>query len=581
MLSEVSFRQLNESLLSELVARGYDGQADHADEVNHQTDFLIAQGGEKRKVAVKVLELVTRCRAINPNMISFTKEFLERMSILFSKEFLLASLAFPIKHVGAEIHMVMANPLDNELVNTLACMAGSEVIPYCGATTDIRAAIDELYLPASSGLGPNSAEESEKGQDIEQVVKQATNAVADYFNNSKSDDFLALASNPFLILLVRLILTDVLEKSISDLHFETEKNYFRLRVRQDGVLRQVWRFEKPLGRAIIARIKVLCGLPLSEVAKPLDGRITQSLVLGREMDIRVSILRSAHGEKAVLRILDRGKDQLSFEDLKLSEFASVRIKEAMQRPNGMILVTGPTGSGKTTTLYAILNELNDEGVNISTAEDPVEYELDGATQVSCTETGTTFAEALKSFLRQDPDIIMVGEIRDNETADIATKAALTGHLMLSTLHTNDAASAITRLLNIGVAPYVIAACNLTVVAQRLVRKICDSCKESYSPSEVELKNVDVSVEVLDGRDFCIGRGCERCYGTGYRGRMGVLEVLTVNVELEKLIASGASAGELHACAVKNGMQTMRQSAQQKLLAGTTSVEEVLRVTADD
>jgi len=532
MLSEQSLCKLNQSLLVELSARGYESQLVASEGRVHQTDALVAQGGEECKVAIKVLEAITRCRAINPNMISFTRDFLERMSILFTKDFLLHSLAFPIKHAGAELHMVMANPLDAELVTTIECLSGSEVIPYCGAAIHIRSAINDLYLFGDSDSHPEGGA-SKTGDEtgISAAIENATTAVAGYFNGHDTSDLFGLASNPFLIVLLRLILTDVLAKSISDLHFETEKTYFRLRVRQDGVLRQVWRFEKPVGKAIISRIKVLSDLPLTELTKPLDGRITKSLVLGREMDIRVSILRSAHGEKAVLRILDRGKDQLDFEDLKLSDFASVRIKSAMQRPNGMMLVTGPTGSGKTTTLYAILNELNDEGVNISTAEDPVEYELDGATQVSCSDTGTTFAEALKSFLRQDPDIIMVGEIRDNETADIATKAALTGHLMLSTLHTNDASSAITRLLNIGVAPYVIAACNLTVVAQRLVRKICSSCQQSYPPSELELTSVDLTLEQLAGRDFCVGRGCERCYGTGYRGRVSVMEVLTVNVEL--------------------------------------------------
>jgi len=575
MMSIDSFHDLNLSLQHELTSLGYDTVEVGNEQVNHRTDQLIAQGRDERKVAIKVLESVTRCRAINPNIISFTQEFLAKMSLLLSKTFLLEVLVFPIKHVGAELHLVMANPLDEKLINQIECLSGSKIVPYCGSTADIRLALTELYLKENDSWRDQSFE------DVEALVSNASVVASKYQNSSDDRPLIELASDPYIIILLRVILTDVLAKSVSDLHFETEKKAFRLRVRQDGVLREVWRFEKPLGNALLARIKVLCDLPLEKCTKPLDGRITRSLVLGKDMDIRVSILRSAHGEKAVLRILDRGKDQLSLDDLKLSKIAMQRVSHAMQRPNGMILVTGPTGSGKTTTLYAVLKELNQEGVNISTAEDPIEYELDGATQVSCTDTGTTFSEALKSFLRQDPDIIMVGEIRDNETADIATKAALTGHLMLSTLHTNDAASAITRLLNIGVPPYVIAACNLTVVAQRLVRKICDSCRESYTASKLELEKVDISLQKGKKLKCFSGRGCDQCDGTGYRGRRSIMEVLTIDVELEKLIASGASAGELQVAAVSSGMQTMRDSAQELLLQGVTTFEEVLRVTSND
>lgn len=572
MLCVESYRELNNKLLAEISRQGFSVGSGSKD-FHHTTDVLADQGFKEKKVARKILESVTRCRSIDPNMISFSREFLERMSLLFEKSFVQVSQIFPIKHVNAELHVVMANPFDRELVRTIEVLSGSTVIVYCGSSRNILGAIDALYVELPQ----------RNLSDIETVTDLALRAVSELKNDVNEDvGVKALVVNPLVIILLRLILEDVLSKSISDLHFEMEKESFRIRVRQDGVLLSAWSFPRVLGEAIILRLKVLADLDLTMHGKPRDGRISHNLAMNRSMDIRLSLLFGVHGEKVVLRILDRGKDQLSLSDLNLESVALGRIEKAMHRPNGMILVTGPTGSGKTTTLYAILKELNVEGVNIATAEDPVEYELAGITQVNCSESvGTTFPEALKSFLRQDPDIVMVGEIRDSETADIATKAALTGHLMLSTLHTNDAAGAVIRLLNIGVPDYVLAAVNLTVIAQRLVRKICLNCKESFVPSPGDLSGLGLREEQTAAiKELYFGAGCDLCSGTGYRGRESVMEVLVMNLAMEKLIAGKAGISEIAKAAIDGGMKTMRVNAQEKLLNGVTTLEEVTRVTID-
>ena len=577
VFSVESFDELNSQLYSEAVGRFKELEAleqpavEGANKYHHCTDQFVHKGILDRTSIVEVLETVTRCRVIDPNMISFPNSFLEAIRILLPKEFVQASFIFPIKHENGLLHLVMANPLDRDLVTLVEVMTGSTVTKYAGSVDELRNAIDTIYLD----------DNDEDLSDAKHVEKKAMEAVS-YYNNTANKDLEKLISDPYLIILFRMVLEGALAKSVSDLHFETQKEEFRVRVRQDGVLQTLWVFPVSLGFALIARMKVLAGLDMELRGAPQDGRISNNLVDGKLMDIRLSLLSGVYGEKVVLRVLERGKEQLGLTDLNLDEVATGRINKAISRPNGMILVTGPTGSGKTTTLYAILKELNSVDVNISTAEDPVEYELDGITQVSCTEQDeTTFSDALKSFLRQDPDIIMVGEIRDSETADIATKAALTGHLMLSTLHTNDAASAITRLLNINVPDYVLAACNLTIVAQRLVRRICQSCKVSFVPPEKLIQKAGLKKSFFNDKEIFTGEGCPSCSGIGYRGRESVVEVLVLDAKIEELIASKASADQINKAAVQAGMKTMRESAIDKLLGGLTTLEEVVRVTADE
>ena len=570
MLSSSSFEKLNKKLIAEIRSRDMSCELEEVREFVHCTDLLLASGQIKKTVAINLLETVTGYRSIDPNMISFSGQFLERMSLLLPKKLLESACVFPLKHEGTYIHLAMSNPLDTDLIKSIEVVSGSKVLPYCCSSSFLQKAIEKIYPDVNS----------QQLDDIEYVTKQAL-AITNEYMNLFDDDIVKLLSNPYIIILFRMILQDTVSRGISDLHFESQENMFRIRVRQDGVLREAWTFPDVLGVPILARIKMLAELKIENDNSPQDGRISNNLIDDKDMDIRVSVIRAIHGEKIVLRILDKGKDQLSLEDLQLDEVSSQRIQDAISQPNGMFLMTGPTGSGKTTTLYAILQQLNTEGVNISTAEDPVEYDLKGITQISCTEKdSTTFQSALKSFLRQDPDIIMVGEIRDVETADIATKAALTGHLMLSTLHTNDAASSITRLLNIGIPDYVLAACNLTIVAQRLLRKVCLECCVSYQPDVEVLEQLSLSSKRFSNVNFYKGEGCDACSNTGYHGRMCVLEVLTVDSAIEKLIVAGAGVSELNACAIDNGMVSLRENALRKLEQGLTTCEEVIRVTAD-
>ena len=385
-----------------------------------------------------------------------------------------------------------------------------------------------------------------------------------------------------VVKLVNAILTDAIKKGASDIHLEPYEKTFRVRFRIDGVLYEIMKPPYKLKNAIISRIKIMAELDIAERRLPQDGRIKLKLGNRREMDFRVSVLPGLFGEKVVLRLLDKSNLQtdltrLGFDELQMSAF-----KEAIDRPFGMVLVTGPTGSGKTTTLYSALTELNKPTVNISTAEDPVEFNLFGINQVQMhDDIGLNFAAALRSFLRQDPDIIMVGEIRDYETAEIAIKASLTGHLVLSTLHTNDAPSTINRLLNMGIEPFLVSSSINIIVAQRLARRICENCREEVNISPEVL--VDVGICAAEAKHVHIysGHGCAKCSNTGYRGRIALYECMPIIEEIRELVLNGASAAEIKREAIRQGMKTLRASGLNYLKAGVTSLEEVLRVTAAD
>ena len=387
-----------------------------------------------------------------------------------------------------------------------------------------------------------------------------------------------------VVKLVNAILTDAIKKGASDIHLEPYERSFRVRFRIDGVLYEIMKPPYKLKNAIISRIKIMSDLDIAERRLPQDGRI--KLRLGarreREMDFRVSVLPGLFGEKIVLRLLDKSNLQTDMMKLGFSQEQLNIFIEAIKKPFGMVLVTGPTGSGKTTTLYSAISELNKSTVNISTAEDPVEFNLFGINQVQMHEDiGLNFAAALRSFLRQDPDVIMVGEIRDYETAEIAIKASLTGHLVLSTLHTNDAPSTINRLLNMGIEPFLVASSINVVVAQRLARRICDDCKERLDVSPEVLVDVGIpSTEAMHTEVF-YGTGCNKCSGTGYRGRIALYECMAMTEELKDFVLSGASAAEIKREAARQGMLTLRKSGVENLKAGVTTIEEVLRVTAHD
>jgi len=370
------------------------------------------------------------------------------------------------------------------------------------------------------------------------------------------------------------IMTEAITSNASDIHMEPQKRYLRIRYRIDGVLRDTMNLPKNIQPGVISRVKIMANLDIAERRRPQDGRINLKF-RGREIDLRVSVLPGIFGEKVVLRILDKERSLIPLEQLGFSEESLEVFRTLINQPYGMILITGPTGSGKSTTLYAILRILNSPDVNILTVEDPVEYQLDGITQVQVNpKINLTFANALRSFLRQDPDIILVGEIRDKETAQIAMEAALTGHLVFSTLHTNDSFSAPTRLIDMGIEPYLIASSVIGVTAQRLVRKICADCKEEYKPSEFLLKQV--GIENYDGV-FYRGKGCIACNNSGYKGRIAVQEILKIDDSIREMVLNRNPSTNIKEHAIKNGSISLLQDAIDKAKKGITTIDEVIRV----
>jgi type IV pilus assembly protein PilB len=385
-----------------------------------------------------------------------------------------------------------------------------------------------------------------------------------------------------VVRLVNVLLLNAIRKGASDIHVEPYEKRLRVRYRIDGVLHEEMTPPLKLKNAIVSRLKIMSQLDIAERRLPQDGRIKLKIGKGREMDFRVSVLPTMWGEKVVMRLLDKGNLQLDMTKLGFDEKPLKDFAWAINQPWGMVLVTGPTGSGKTTTLYSALSDLNQPGVNISTAEDPVEYNLHGINQVQMhDEIGLNFAMALRAFLRQDPDIIMVGEIRDFETAEIAVKAALTGHLVLSTLHTNDAPATISRLLNMGVEPFLITASVNLVLAQRLARRICIDCRREVQTEIQALLDMGFSHEQSETAKICKGMGCNTCNNTGYKGRVALYEVMRFSDDLKEMVLQGASTAELKAGAIKNGMATLRVAGIKKVIEGMTTPEEILRVTMAD
>jgi type IV pilus assembly protein PilB len=388
-----------------------------------------------------------------------------------------------------------------------------------------------------------------------------------------------------VIKLVNAILTDAIKKRASDIHVEPYEKSFRIRFRMDGTLYEMMKPPLKMKNAMISRLKIMARLDIAERRLPQDGRIKLKMGKDTEMDFRVSVLPTLFGEKVVLRLLDKSNLQLDMTKLGFMDQQLGHFREAIYRPFGIVLVTGPTGSGKTTTLYSALSELNKTTENISTAEDPVEFNLAGINQVQIhEEIGLTFANALRSFLRQDPDIILVGEIRDFETAEIAIKAALTGHLVLSTLHTNDAPSTVNRLLNMGIEPFLVSSATNLILAQRLVRKICQECKEPVTITPESFVKLGVQKEEYEQyKDitFYKGKGCDMCNNTGYKGRLALYEVMPISEPIKELILQGASAIDIKREAIHQGLQTLRRSGISKLLGGVTSLEEVLKTTVRD
>ena len=533
------------------------------------SDHLMEQGLCDGAQVNAILEEVTGIQAIDPTFVSFDPGYIDHITLLVPAAVAREEIVFPIKHEHDHVHMVMAMPQEETCLRRLEAVTGSRIRPYCCNATAIRETIDRYYIGHEDVAEPVS----EKIETLTENALQSLNRL-----KSNRAEAMDLVNDAHLIRLLQHAMNHLVESGASDLHMEPREFEFRIRYRKDGVMQTAWSWPPIFKDAIIDRLKMISRMDMEQGNLPQDGSISFGLIFNRHVDVRVSSLPSLYGEKIVMRILERDKKQLTLDRMGMKPKDARTLEAAIRNPTGLILVTGPTGSGKSSTLYAVLTSLNADTVNIVTAEDPVEYKLDGLTQVSCTAgTGLTFNAALRSFLRQDPDIIMVGEIRDAETADISLKAAMTGHLVLSTLHTNDAAGAINRLVNMGIPPYLVASAQITVIAQRLMRRLCEHCKTEDSPEPEILKVLGIEP---DASAIYKAVGCELCSGTGYHGRMGIFEIFQINDRLIDLILANEPARVLKTAAMEDGMTTLRQAALEKLAAGETSVEEVLRVTMD-
>jgi type IV pilus assembly protein PilB len=494
---------------------------------------------------------------------------------LVPKEVALKHTVLPVQRAGSTLIVAMSDPSNIYAIDDLKFLTGLKIEPVVTTDAAIEEAIVRYYeQPADIGSYDDVLGDLDLG-DID-------------FADDGKDDFNVLdsqqeAEQAPVVKLCNLILLNAINKGASDIHIEPYEKVYRVRYRIDGVLHQEMTPPLKLKNAITSRMKIMAQLDIAERRLPQDGRIKLRIGKNREMDFRVSTLPTLFGEKIVMRLLDKEKLELDMTKLGFEAAPLKQFKDSIHRPYGMCLVTGPTGSGKTTTLYSALTELNSYEVNISTAEDPVEYNLVGVNQVQMHEDiGLNFATSLRSFLRQDPDIIMVGEIRDFETAEIAVKAALTGHLVLSTLHTNDAPSTINRLLNMGVEPFLVTASVNMIVAQRLARRTCVDCA-APDTLVTEQALVDGGMKPVEAKSCKAmrGEGCKTCGGTGYRGRIALYEVMVLTDPLKDLVLQGASTAELKSEAIRLGMATLRRSGLNKVLEGMTTLEEVLRVTASD
>ncbi len=477
----------------------------------------------------------------------------------------------PVNRAGSTLILATADPSNIFALDDIKFLTGYNIQPVVASEDAIKRAIEKHY---------------EQADVLDEVMAGFDDSDIDLVQGEEELDAGELgreAEDAPVVKLVNLILTDAVKRSASDIHVEPYEKSFRVRYRIDGVLYEVMKPPLKLKNALTSRIKIMSELDIAERRLPQDGRIKLKMGRGREMDFRVSVLPTLFGEKIVLRLLDKSNLQLDMTKLGFEKEQLKGFKHSIHQPFGMVLVTGPTGSGKTTTLYSALSELNQVGENLSTAEDPVEFNLSGINQVQMHEDiGLNFAAALRSFLRQDPDIIMVGEIRDFETAEIAVKAALTGHMVLSTLHTNDAPSTVNRLLNMGIEPFLVASSVNCIVAQRLARRICEQCKEPDPEVAVEeLVDAGMSEDEAKGIAPVRGAGCSNCSDTGFKGRIACYEVMVMTEELKEYVLNGASSTEIKREAIRGGMVTLRRSALNMMHGQNITLSEVFRVSTSD
>ncbi|MBI2061750.1 MAG: type IV-A pilus assembly ATPase PilB [Nitrospirae bacterium] len=485
------------------------------------------------------------------------------------RDFAKKNRLMPIKKEGATLTVAMSDPTNIALKDELRFLTGLNIQPMVAPDHQIQEAIERHYFVSETirdVIAEVGADEMELVKDVEEI---------------DLTDLRAATQQAPVIRFVNHIISDAVRLGASDIHVEPYEKIFRVRYRIDGVLHEKIQPPIQLKAAIVSRLKIMSNMDIAERRLPQDGRMKMR-VQNREIDFRISMIPTVHGEKVVMRLLDKDALQVDMTKLGFEKEHLDVFKKAIAQPWGMVLITGPTGSGKTTTLYSAVQELNKVNRNILTAEDPVEYNFSGINQVQINEDiGLTFAACIRAFMRQDPNIILVGEIRDYETAETAIKAALTGHLVLSTLHTNDAPTAVTRLLNMGIEPFLIVSTLHLVGAQRLIRKICQECKEPEKVSPEILGQLGIPKEKLNGVAAFKGKGCRACNGMGYKGRLALYELLPLSDPLRELILQGAASTEVKREAIKEGMKSLRQAALQRLLEGTTTMEEVLRVTLAD
>jgi type IV pilus assembly protein PilB len=515
---------------------------------------------------IEVLSDYLGMEVINIENVDFNQDVLDKIPHSIAQLYRIIPIAFK----ESTITVAQQDPLDIQQIDDLRLLLKYNVHPVLVEREDVANAIDEYY--------PGGHESVEEILDKFQQDLSIT-------NDSKSREIIEMEhskemSNETPIKsFVNLILLQAIVVKASDIHFEVFENEFRVRYRIDGVLREKVPVPVLFANGIISRIKVMAHMDIAERRLPQDGRIFLT-IRGHSVDIRISTLPTNHGESIVMRILDKSSVSLDLTRLGMMPANLKTVKQLMQKPNGIILVTGPTGSGKTTTLYACLNHVNVTGLKIITTEDPVEYDIDGIMQIQINpDIDVTFSNCLRSILRQDPDIILIGEIRDLETLEIAVQASLTGHLVLSTLHTNDAPSTITRLINMGLKPYLITAALVAIISQRLVKKICPDCKEEYTPGNDTLHELNLLDHDLQDKHFYIGKGCSSCNRTGYKGRMSILEIMSVNEEMCSHIIKQSSTETIREIARNNGMSTLLESGLSAVYNGLTTLEEVARETS--
>jgi len=482
-------------------------------------------------------------------------------------------LLLPISKIGNILTIVMTDPLNILAIDDIRALTGFDVQAVIATPQEIREAIEIAYSVSPGGSLENILEGLDGDSEIE--------IARDEERDIGSIDLTRLVNEAPVVKITNFLLQEAIKFKASDLLIEPQQDLLRIRYRVDGILKEGWAPPKSLDHAIVSRLKVMANLNIAEHRLPQDGRF-KIKIQNSEIDFRISVIPGSLGEKVALRVLDKNAAMLDIEKLGFEDSIQKKLKTAAFRPHGMILVCGPTGCGKTTTLYSLLSLINNPEQNLITVEDPVEYQIPGINQVNARpDIGLTFASALRSILRQDPDVIMIGEIRDLETVDIAIKAALTGHLVLSTLHTTTASGSIVRLVNMGVEPFLISSSVILVAAQRLVRKICQSCKYEYQLNDKEAEYLSLDVQNSKDRLFYKGKGCKKCLNTGYSGRVALMEVLELTPNIKKLISHSSQEHQVREAAKKEGMITLREDGLIKAKKGITTIEELIRVTASE